>query len=430
MNPIRKYWLAFLLLCTVFACQKTEFMPPPEGEKVPYEDTVTVDVLSLLDASPYTLFNTAFKRSSFQEKLKATISKEPFTLLVPNNSAMEAAGLTESVIDRMAIDELDSLLMFYTLRGKITKDELVAKEGNYEGISHLQNPALRVSFFYGDGTGQANADPYYYRHYLQIAQEKLLVNSISLGVDEPQPASNGYIWPLKETIPIPDKTFLEAMLADPRFSMFVQLQQITDSLYDLRYRKAYEEYMQWDPGPGQSGRNYKVDWHLIENVPGNYPNIRLSSFFAPTNDAFRQAGFQSVDDLLKLNERAPEFYFDEVLYTVVGVFPTDTLMSFQRNWGRIMIPYSGVFGAESARTKTVFYTNDLTNELLANYPVNTGQFVYIMPYHFEKDGEGKVMVQPKGSSYPAGTITETINTLMGPIHVVDRLLIPKDFKLN
>jgi hypothetical protein len=80
-----------------------------------------------------------------------------------------------------------------------------------------------------------------------------------------------------------------------------------------------------------------------------------------------------------------------------------------------------------------FYSPDLTNAVLNNYTVVTsgtyGTYpIYPMPLDFGKQN-GAITVNVKGSSHPVAKITESdINTLMGPIHVVDHFMVPKDFK--
>jgi hypothetical protein len=101
-------------------------------------------------------------------------------------------------------------------------------------------------------------------------------------------------------------------------------------------------------------------------------------------------------------------------------------------WGRLFEPYNNMVG-KGLPMPDIFYANDLNNRLLGNYTLTTSNDgnlpVYKMPLDFGLDANGRVTVKAKESPYPAATVIEKdINTLMGPIHVVDRLIPPKDFK--
>lgn len=95
------------------------------------------------------------------------------------------------------------------------------------------------------------------------------------------------------------------------------------------------------------------------------------------------------------------------------------------------------FPASSVKPNpTVFSSNELTDDFLGDYilqplgwkPIE--QPIMYVPFNFSKDEQGRVTVRLKTAAEdaePATIIESDIMTLNGPIHIVDRLFIPKDF---
>lgn len=445
IRDLRKLGSVILLSALFFlgACSKTEFLPDPEGQQVPFQSDATKTVDELLAASTAKLYYTAWQKSNIKNILKGKGSKVVHTVFAPGDAAMEAAGLSASVINQMPIEELDSLMMFYTTIGLVTKDELKLRNDNFMVKSLLEQPGLYVKYYENADEGVNIYDHYYYRHYIGIKGDDLLMNGKSVGKVNYMPATDGGVYILEKTVGRPVKTMFEALKADGRFTMFIESQRLADEMYlekiasDLElvfgYRPEIEEIKM---SYAYTRSYYQKDWGINPPpYPGFVgPNITVSTLFAPTDDAFHKAGFQTVADILKLNERsAGSVRFDDNTYTAVGGYPMDTVFNFHRDWGRLFAPKDPSYGIAGNNT-TVFYSNVL-NPALNNYLVNAGgnaqiQYAYKMPLEFSLNNNS-VQLKVKGSEYPAATvIDEDINTLNGPIHVVDRLLFPKGFKLN
>ncbi|QIL41322.1 hypothetical protein G7074_19875 [Pedobacter sp. HDW13] len=444
MRNLRNFWVFFLPACILFlgACSKTEFLPDPEGVQVPFQSDATQTVDQLLSASAAKIFYTAWQKSNIKNILKQQSSKLVFTVFAPNDAAMQAAGLTAGTIGQMPVEELDSLMMFYTSIGPVTKDELKLRTDNFMVKSLLQRPGLYVKYY--ENTQSNNQyDLYYYRHYVGVKGDDLLMNGKNVGKINYLPATNGCLYIMEKAIEKPAKTILEALKADGRFNMFIESQRLADESYlnkigsDIEilfgYRPEDEEIMS---SYAYNRLYYQKDWSInAPPYPGYVgPNITVSTLFAPTDEAFHQAGFQTVADVVKFNERSQDAVrFDDNTFTAVGGFPMDTVYNFHRNWGRMFQP-STAGGDKTADNATVFYSNVLS-PLLNSYPVNVGgnpsvEFTYTMPIEFSLNNNS-VQLKVKGSEYPAATIVDgDINTLNGPIHVVNRLLFPKGFKLR
>jgi hypothetical protein len=438
MKNYLQYGLAALLLMVVISsCKKDEFIPPPEGEKVPYTAPDLKSLGETLKASPYQLFLKLYQRSNMDSVLNSPFAH---TLLAPTDAAMQAAGYTETSIDGITASEADALVAYFTIRGKFTREALQQRMGNLEGVTLLSRSDYKVyPYYYGNGTGSQQYDNYYYRHYILVSADKLLVNGLPEGdAKNGLDAKNGYIWPLENMLQKPvDKSFWQLLKADPRFSMLMEVQRLADSTYDKRYRIAFEEAMGYDPGGNGwvSGTrtNYEAKADLIPDFTGTIL-MNFNMMFAPTNEAFHKAGFQTVQEVMAWNDKyATTGVFDWNTWQISDFgFPSDTVLAYHWDFGRDNLLYSGTYGKAPGQMPTVFFGNDLNDQYLADYPVNhiAGSMIYIMPFAFGKSADGKPTVMIKGSDAPPATVIETIPTVMGPLHVVDRLLLPKNFKMN
>lgn len=445
INTIYKLAFMGLLMTLLFAaCKKTEFMPAAEGEQVPYKPDATESVTEILGKNPdATLFYTAWKKSSMEEKIKEKGGNTTYTLLVPNNAAMIASGLTEAKIAQMRRADVDSLLLFYTVLGMISRDEL--RDNSLPVKSMLMNPGLRVPFYeggVGSGLGQ-RYDPYYYKHYLAIRDEQLLINGKKTGKMKYQPARNGALYFLEQTVTKPTKTVLEALEQDGRFTMFLELQRLSDDAFVevmvtqmeplFGYKMSPEEYWQNFPDAREP---YTKKWLIGPTPNPDYadPNITISTWFAPTDAAFKHAGFNSVAEMLQFNETRGHVFFDEGTFQPTGGYPLDSIVNYHRDWGRFFAIQDPSYGLAYPNS-TVFFSNDLTADFLQDYYVNIGgnaqvQYAYKNPFAFTASNGKLSMTIKESGGTPVQIIETDINTLNGPIHVVDNLLLPKGFKLK
>jgi len=445
MNTIYKLALIGMLMMLLFsACKKTEFMPATEGEQIPYKPEANETVTELLGENPdATLFYTAWKRSSMDEKIKEKGGNTTYTLLVPDNAAMTAAGLTESKLALMPKADVDSMMLFYTVLGMIARDEL--RENSLPVKSMLMNPALRVPFYeggVGSGLGQ-RYDPYYYKHYLALRDEQLLINGKKAGKVKYQPARNGAIYFLEQTVNKPTKTVLEALEQDGRFTMFLELQRLSDDTFAetmvtqmeplFGYKMSHEEFWQNFPDAREP---YTKKWRIGPTPNPDYadPNITISTWFVPTDAAFKQAGFKSVTEMLQFNEIRGNVHFDEWEFQPIGGYPLDSIVNYHRDWGRFYAIKDPGYGLPYSNS-TVFFSNDLTADFLQDYNVNIGgtapvEYAYKNPFAFTTSKGLLFMTIKESGRDPVQIIETDINTLNGPIHVVNNLLLPKGFKLK
>jgi hypothetical protein len=441
MRNLRKLGSVILLSVLFFlaGCSKTEFLPDPEGSKIPFQNEATKTVEELLAASSAKIYYQAWQRSNFKNTLAAKGIKFDITIFAPDDAAMQAAGFTAAVVQQMPMEELDNLLMFYTTIGKLNAEILKGRTDNYVVKSMLQHPGLYVQYFENPHSYPGGYDDFFYSNYMAVEADDLFINGKSTGKLNYYPATNGALYILGKAIEKPVKTKLQALIDDGRFGMFLESQRLTDEMYLKKIGDDLELLFGYRIDSEEIKRDYAYDRLYYDEdmayVDFGYPapNIVVSALFAPTDEAFHKAGFQTVEDILRFNRERGDARFDENTFQIAGGYPLDTILNFHRDWGRFFAPRDPSYGL-ARNNATVFYSNVL-NPSLQDYMVNIGGnsqaiYGYKMPLSFSMSNN-KTQIQVPGSDRPAATVLEAdINTLNGPIHVVDQLLIPKGFKLN
>lgn len=403
-----------LLIISVASCRKEEFMPVPEGEIVP-SDRPTISLKEALNASSYTLFKAAWARSTMEAKLKAYGDRTPFTLLVPTDAAFIADGLTLEVINSTAPALLDSMLMYHTIASGVNPKELNGRLDNTITLSMVPNPALRVRTL---EPGSGLSDPYFYRLYLKVQADGLYVNGKNVGNIAPVLAANGTLWPIDHVQHKPTKTILQALEADGRFGIYLEVIKTTADQWIELSEYNYERL--WMPGL------------VVAEYRAPSPNLTFTSILAPTDQAFHNAGFADAAAVFAFNSTRGLPHMDYDTYTMVGMYASDSLLTLHR-WSDLIYPMDKN-GNTGRMNPTDFFSNDLNKDLLANYFLRATNNTYyvppmIMPLEFGKNADGAVTIKAKGSTHPPAVVVDgDINTIMGPIHVVDHLIPMADFK--
>lgn len=434
--------LLSLMTISFTACESEEYMAPPEGEQVPYEDTETARLNEVLSRSEARLFYQAWQRSNMDDILDS-IGRDgtQFTALALSDAAMQQAGYSQAQIEAASAEELDVLLLYYTLRNRITQQDLAGKKDDLVALSIGEDAGYQTSNF----ISSAHRDPYYYRFSIQLQGNSFFVNGKKVGTGQSIAARDGYVWLLDDPVKKPTLPFLQAIEADGRFTMLLEIMRYNDDLTE----QLYIEKSGWGSPRDSNGQRFsqRFGWEaeVADYVNGRpvYMISKFSTLFLPTDDAFRAAGFQSLDDLTNFDiERGYPDWYDPYgsgwYWALDGYFATDSLLDYHVNWGRMLTAnvisynltggtpmiYSNTMDDAVLSTMTIPYLGTIPEGFSA--PVN-----YFMPLEFGKDGTGRVTVKVRGSdAEPATIIDADIPTLMGPIHAVDRLLVPAGFKLD
>ncbi|MBC9913493.1 hypothetical protein [Chitinophaga varians] len=393
-------------------CRKEMFMPEPEGETVPYKDSASADIQTVLKSTPYKLFYAAWQRSNIDKDLVALGARASVTVLAVDDVSMKAAGLDETEIGKRSPEELNQLMRYHMLNEKLEPLTIQTQKLSSPRMTMLDNPNLQESRN-GAGSGVSRPYTYTYRHFMAMAKDsQLIIDGQLCGNYKPVAARNGIIWPVNRLLQKPEKHVREILEEDGRFTMLLAINDMNDASWMEYTFGSFARYggMFWGIEPASN-------------------SVFFNSYLAPTDDAFHQAGIQDIEQMMEINSRfTPELDWES--YTMSGLIPTDSILDYH-NWGRSYAPTSSVGYIPSA--KTVFYSNDLDDKLLGDYwitmPTSTTAG-YKMPLQFIREGN-TIKVKLRNASTPAATIiARDINTFEGPLHIVDRLFLPDNFKVN
>lgn len=446
---MKKITILFLMCLSLhFSCKRSEFMPTPEGKAIVFVDS-TLNLGEFMRKSPeYSLFLQAWQRSGIEKTLATQDPNYVISLFLPDNAAMEAVGLNSNTIRVTPVLLLDSIVRVHTILKQILPEALTLQSGN-----------LMVQSLYSDSRfSEENVatynEKYPYRHYLTIEEGNLLLNGRVSGTASACRVLKGAtVFPINRVLKKPEKSIRQVLYEDGRFSMFLAIRRHNDSLYNAILGG-------FDPvvHEGTFDKRYVVNNdHYIEVRPMldylSTVNYRYNSFegfverrevsartlLAPTDAAFHQAGFNSLNDLIALNDRAIPYSYDG--YSAFsGYLPTDSILNYHF-WGcSTAVVHLVIEGKELDINRPpienfVLHANDLTKPFMKDLKVSWNEgAVYDHslrnPLEFSVSGQS-IQVKVKGSDAAAATILEKdIETYNGLIHVLDRLLIPKGFKLR
>lgn len=415
-----------LLLVAVMSCTQEEYMPEPYGEKVPYEDADKKSLDALLTDSKSSLFKLAMNGSTIYELLGNEWKSLSLTFLVPSDAAFQEAGFTEETLKNMDAADLDSIILYHTLSEKIDTANVRSTYGNIRLKSKLENKNIKL--------GRYSSDFYTYLHYFSITDNKIRINGKVVGDYSINQAIEGDVIFIDSFLVKPEKTIWQVMKEDSRLSMFMEIVEANDELYGQDF---YYDEEPWGTYSMQEAiMRLQLDIVVDEYNPSNIYMGGLTSVFAPTNEAFIKAGYDSAEEFLQLNE--PYWKYRGQFLTFSGGAPynfrtfhkTDSVLSYHHGWAQRYYPTDGGRG-----NPTVFFSNDLTDEYLGDYILkletsNTNnQPRIVCPYTFSlENGRIKMRLKNAKEGTEAATVIEQdILTLNGPLYLVDRLFIPNHF---
>ena len=265
--------LPFLLMLG-WACSKSLDSPLPSKPNG-VRDTAG-DIRTVLAAGPYTLFDQALLKVSMDTPFAF------YTMFVPSDSAMTAAGLTSAAIQALSLDSLYKIMGYYIVRG-IYSDTLI---GAYADSLTTELPTLRQDVTYIFQYGGYTAQEYQQNLYVSYNNGTLYVNGLPAnhGVP-PLHASNGWIFPLDHALQAPAQSVWGYIQTRPELSMYLLANELVDSIYSADYFY-----------------NATIDSALFNTVtylPSGYyyPTPENFTVLAPTNAAFAAAGFNTAEDL-------------------------------------------------------------------------------------------------------------------------------------
>lgn len=240
----------------------------------------TRDVRKMLDSVPqFSLFAYACSKAGI------TAGMQPgalFTLFVPTDSAMQAAGLNRGGIDQLSPDSLAKIVRYHITYGVLSDTAL-----NGALVSVQQNCLLTASLFSPQGSFAPGYSTYRYSLYAKAYKGLLSLNGWVVNAGEASvPASNGYLYAIHRVLIPPTLKLSDIVFTRPEFSYYATAIETLDSIYrSASYNgtdQPFEDTVLFS--------QVTVEESSIYPGYGNTPISRYPTVFAPTNTAFVNAG--------------------------------------------------------------------------------------------------------------------------------------------
>lgn len=394
-----------VILAGLGACNKgldTPLLAVSNGQP----DTAS-DIRTTLANSPYHLFYQAYNL------VKLDSSYGYYTIFAPTDSVMTAAGLTSTVINSLPVDSLYRFVSFQVGINSYSDSTLMALT-----LPQLI-PTLREDAFViiePNSNGQLEGVTYQQNLFVQ-EKNQLYVNGVpSNNGETPLRARNGYIYPVNRIFTAPDSNVWALMLTKPELSMYTTAIQLIDSFY------AATGFYIVTPN---AALFQTVDWQVNGGFTIGAPGI-FFTIFAPTNDAFAKAGFQTVDDVRQY-------------ITSTVPYATDVVYNGNEYYLQYYNPMDSVLKQHYLYTQganPLFYP-DLLNPAINNGWQNTNQWTTgsfavwpaITPYYtqFSNVGGTVHMQWSRNPAIPAAVLPTTApayQAMNGIVYEIDQLFYP------
>jgi len=444
---IYKLTFSLFLICGLWSCKRLEEMPIPEGKAIPFEEQYKPWREVVAADQELSYFWTVLRRSNLEKTLK---NLPALTIFAPKNEAFVAAGYTFERLQSIPVSEVDYILFYLFNPKQIFPEDLIEEE------MAISLPSLHKMVGFLE---YYRPDPldYYLRHAITVLDGIIYIDGRKqTPLSEIKIGRGATIIPTNTLIRTPRKDSRQTLLEDPRFSIFMKVRLHNDSIYNdiLGVRQTYTYKTNYDNryvlaqsnAPYQipvtdylSAENYTYNSSKKEFVKNN--NLRVSTIFAPTNEAFKQAGFATADDFIRLNDRAKPQVSPFFNHAITRLLPTDSIL-MHHMWGVHTARTSTFFTPTEylelrPNYPTLYFSNDLEKVDRINYsptitisPLTGNQYRNASQLRFIKNDKS-VTVNLSNSGSPAANIIEAdIATLNGVIHAVDKLLIPYGFILK
>ncbi|WP_170845823.1 fasciclin domain-containing protein [Parapedobacter composti] len=429
-HKTHQYWLFFLLCAAgILAGCRQEFFPPELGEPIPA--ATFPELLETLPETGYGTFRVIWERSNVKQLIADEYVKSDLTYLIPDDAAFANAGYTSASVNGMAAADLDTLLLAHIVPGALHVARLPT--GSTLALNSLLSiPDIAITTARVSGQDQI-ARPYVFQHHLFKTADGIMSNGTALVVNDEADIRNGRMVLIDKLIPYAKKQMIDIMREDDRFSLFLAAADLNIAIRI----PVYETYSTLNNSVYLDRARY--EYHYIPPggaVPANRL-ISLAQFtlFLPTNEAFHQVGIYTEADILALSQRAD---LDEVatapraqqrtaktalekvfhLHTLRGASTSNFTLNYELANRPVYVEITNSFNNVTA--SPFFFQHDLRPDV--------SQTTELRPYVVGQQS-GRVTVQAASSAYPPATITESLMTLQGPVHVVDRLIIEEGVEL-
>ncbi|QIH35383.1 fasciclin domain-containing protein [Sphingobacterium sp. DR205] len=411
--------LAIFAVVLLFSgCKKTEFMPDAVGEEIPVPTYP-----SLLEGLPEntSLFKAMWQKADMDKVLATEQAQAKLTFLVSNNSAMETAGYTAVKIQQLTKDSLQTVLRYHVLNGAISSDQLAMIGRDLTYFTLLKHP----KFLDGeprDGT-LVRTVPYFYRQQLSMDGGNFIIDGKKLKIGQELAVAQGHVFIIEQVLKAPQKQMYDFLVKDGRFSLYLKSMELSNTEY------ANDFMMNMYPGFGLPVR-FMLDWNYYFEGTFHYSSERPRhvihcTLFAPTDAAFNRMGIYTEADLRALNGRIETPWY----YETNQLTPVDSLLKYQYIGGaRLETGYNEDYSMVTVDVQMDRFLNNATifSQMLDNNRLTEFKNIYHRFYH---EGNRIRVGHVKSKEQPSDIIEENINTIQGPVHVVDRIIVPDDFSM-
>jgi uncharacterized surface protein with fasciclin (FAS1) repeats len=297
----------------------------------------THDIRAVFAASRFTLFKQAANRVKLDQLLAPA---GYFTILAPTDAAMQNAGLTADVINTLPEDSLQKIVRFHVVTGSYGALALNS------AITSIETNTLLQEII----PDKSNAANLIYQQRLYLKRTKMLfVNGepVNKESDTALTAGNGYVWPVDKVLQRPMLTAWETLLSRPELSMFVASIRLADSMY-----AANRLMFPGNPAIVADSLRYNSLYYANKKAEFGITQFALPMIMAPVNDAFKAAGFKTVNDIRAFATRVKPSQFPTVFLPIDSVLKQHALLNF----------------------RNIFTNISFYNDLLYNPYINNGQF--------------------------------------------------------
>ncbi len=417
-----RQWLAIFGICMAAgtACRKTEEPPLKVGAPLTYTDSVTKTLQQVLDSLPDAAqYRAMLQRSDllpYMDSLANGNARTPFTFFVPTDKALTAAGFTMDLIRTAPVAQLDTLVRYLSVTGNVRPNP-PSKTGVNLYPMLYPDPALSRS----EGlTPFVDWSPYYYTLNLSFASGALWLNGIKVSSQiNPILATNGTLYRIDTLVQKPFYDLYQLLSQDTSYNYYMAALRISDSLYAAK---------------GIMGGTYisnycdtvtlqLVNYYVVK--PGTNP---FSIVLAPTNDAFRKAGFETIGDIGAYIAQSALATGTDFAYMYTNM--DSILNNHQFSYGFFVVVdwnnfyYYQIFGANYV------FTNDMLNDpaiVQQSYaPIGQPTRYSIHDVVFQNNGGSVVAHRTDNLSGAGATVISPYNVMAvnGVLHRVDNLLMP------
>lgn len=397
-----------LLWVSISSCAKKEEPPRTIGNELPYTDNVTKSLSEIIDSIPQaSVYAAAFHRSSVQaymDSLRMGVANAPYTLLVPSNDAMSAAGYTLEKVKTLPLPVIDTLVRYLSLPGTLT-----GYTPTYSGSTYY------VPLMYPNGTLQrsvvpspfSNYNPYYYLLAVAFRDNNMYLNGWQVSKQAAAvPATNGAVYLIDTVIRKPELELCQLIAADTSLSFYLAAMRKNNEVYSRQ---------------GELGDNYYNTVYndtvvltatTVLGIP-QPTEAPVTTVFAPDNNAFRKAGFTSIEAINDYIEQSAAATGDP--YNLLLTNMDSILVQHRVLYGYAVqyIPYKQGYNP--------LFTPDLRYSPSAQDNSELGGAIFFQV------SNGNVVIHRKDKPNGRGaqvTAGSDINALNGVLHKVDNLLLP------